>query len=144
MQIEISRIDKRAKLPQYYTGGAACFDLATIEDSEIKPREVAKLRTGLVIKTPPGYFLAIIPRSSTHKLGLDAPNSIGVLDPDYSGPEDEIRLIFRNFTDETVRVSAGQRLAQGCLIQTPKVEWKEVDAKELGENSRGGIGSTGK
>jgi len=143
MEVEIARIDPDARLPEYKTDGATCFDLESIEERLIAPGGIALLRTGLVVKTPPGYFLAIAPRSSLHKIGLDKPHSFGILDPDYSGPEDELRLLVRNFTDQPVKVEKYQRLAQGFFNPVPKITWKEIPASALGQSSRGGFGSTG-
>jgi len=143
MKVKISRIHPDAQLPEYKSVGAACFDLATIENRVIKPGEVVYLRTGLVVQTPPGHFLAIAPRSSLHKLGLDQPHSFGILDPDFSGPEDELKLVIRNFSTKPVKVEKYQRLSQGFFAEVPKVVWQEIDSTELGQTSRGGFGSTG-
>lgn len=144
MKVKISRIHPEAVLPEYKTTGAACFDLATIETRVIKPGEVVYLRTGLVMQTPPGHFLAVAPRSSLHKLGLDQPHSFGILDPDFSGPEDELKLVIRNFSTEPVKVEKQQRLSQGFFVEVPKVVWQEIKASQLGKKSRGGFGSTGR
>lgn len=144
MEIEICRIHPDAQLPEYKTSDAACFDLASVEDSAIEPSEIKLISTGLVFRVPKGYFLCIAPRSSMNKHGLDMPHSFGVLDPDYSGPEDEAKILVRNFTDQVIQVEKGQRLAQGYIAEAPKVAWKEVSVTDLGESSRGGYGSTGK
>ena len=95
------------------------------------------------MEVPPGYFLAIVARSSTPlKRGLMVANGVGVIDPDYSGPEDEIMIQVLNFTDEPVDVRRGDRLAQGLILQATQVTWEEVDA--LKGPSRGGFGSTGR
>ncbi len=143
MQIEICRIHPDARLPEYKTTGAACFDIESIEDIEIKPGEIKKIRTGLVIKTPKDYLLAVAPRSSAHKYGIDFPNSFGIFDPDYSGKEDELTPLVRNFTDKTVKIEKYHRIGQAFLVQIPKVSWKEVDIVNLSQMSRGGVGSTG-
>jgi len=143
MEVEICRIHPNAVIPEYKTAGAACFDIAIIEERIIQPGEIALLRTGLVVRTPPGYFFALAPRSSLHKVGLDKPHAFGILDPDYSGPNDEVRILVRNFTKKPITVEKYQRLAQGYFNQVPKIQWREVDKKSLGSASRGGFGSTG-
>lgn len=144
MRVKITRIHPDARLPKYHSNGAAAFDIETIEEFTLKPGEVKLFRTGLVFQVPEGYFLQIAPRSSLPKNGLDQPNSIGVLDPDYCGPEDELRLVVRNFTDKEVKVEKYQRLMQGIFIEIPKIEWEEIDEKELKGKTRGGFGTTGK
>lgn len=63
---------------------------------------------------PTGHFLSIFARSSTPlKRGLIVASGVGIIDPDYSGPNDEIMIPVLNFTDATVHVRRGDRLAQG-------------------------------
>ena len=143
MEIEIARIHPDARLPEYKTDGAACFDIEAIEETVINPGEVVRVRTGLVIKTPKGMLLAVAPRSSTFKAGIDFPNSFGIFDPDYCGPEDELTPLVRNFTNKPVTIEKHQRIAQAFLVEIPRVIWREVEKSELGEKSRGGVGSTG-
>lgn len=143
MEVEICRINPDARLPEYKTEGSGCFDIETIEDKVIEPGETVMLSTGLVFRTPPGYFLAVAPRSSSGKKGLTMPHSIGVLDSDYRGTEDELRLLMRNSTDKPIKVEKYQRLAQGWFTQAPRARWKEIDLEEIKEASRGGFGSTG-
>jgi len=129
-------------LPSYGTSEAAGFDLAAAHDLVIAPRQIALVRTGLVIEVPSGYFLAIFARSSTPlKRGLIVSNGVGVIDPDYSGPDDEVMIQVMNVTDSDVRIGRGDRLAQGIVLPAPRVTWEEVT--EIREVTRGGFGSTG-
>jgi len=94
------------------------------------------------MEAPVGHFLMIAPRSSLpRKKGLSIPQSVGIVDRDYSGPEDEILLQVYNFTDQDVRVTKGERLAQGIFLKADRVEWEEVE--RIRAQSRGGFGSTG-
>ena len=43
-------------------------------------------------------------------------NGVGVIDPDYCGPEDEVKIAVMNFTREPVTVRAGDRIAQGLSL----------------------------
>jgi dUTP pyrophosphatase len=96
----------------------------------------------LVIAVPDGHFLGIFARSSTPlKRGLMVANGVGVIDADYCGPEDEIKIQVLNFTDAPVKVARGDRLAQGIVLPCPRVEWNEVE--EMSVPTRGGFGSTG-
>ena len=129
-------------LPQYESDGAAAFDLAAAGDVTIQPGQVALIPTGLVIEVPPGMFLGIFARSSTPlKRGLMVANGIGIVDPDYCGPDDEVKIAVLNFTSAPVRVAAGDRIAQGMLLPVNRVTWEETQV--LREDSRGGFGSTG-
>ena len=142
MRLRIRRLDSTLPLPAYGTGEAAGFDLAAAHDVAIAPHRIALVRTGLVIEVPAGYFLAIVARSSTPlKRGLMVANGVGVIDPDYSGPQDEVMLQLLNITDAEVQVRRGDRLAQGIVLAAPRIMWDEV--AEIRETTRGGFGSTG-
>ena len=130
-------------LPVYGTDEAAGFDLAAAHDLVIAPGHIALVRTGLVIEVPPGHFLGIFARSSTPlKRGLMIANGVGVIDPDYSGPNDEIMIQVLNFTGTDVSVARGDRLAQAVVLPAPRVTWEEVT--EIRETTRGGFGATGR
>ncbi|MFA6486370.1 MAG: dUTP diphosphatase [Candidatus Magasanikbacteria bacterium] len=142
MQIKITRIDKTLPLPAYHTAGSVAFDFAASADTTIASRALGYIPTGLIIQAPPGYMLAIIARSSlAKKHGLMLGNGVGVIDQDYCGPQDEIKLMVYNITDAPVTITRGERVAQGIFLPVQIAEWQEVD--EIASASRGGFGSTG-
>ncbi len=142
MRLKIKRLQSAVGLPVPATGGAAGFDLAAAADIEIPPRSIRLVGTGLVIGVPTGHFLGIFARSSTPlKKGLMVANGVGIIDSDYCGPADEIKIQVLNITDAPVKVTRGDRLAQGIILPAPRVEWEEV--QEIARPSRGGFGSTG-
>jgi dUTP pyrophosphatase len=138
----IRRLRETVELPGYQTAGAVGFDLAAAEDVTIRPGEVTLIPTGLVIEVPTGMFLAVFARSSTPlKRGLMVANGVGVIDADYCGPHDEVKIQVLNFTAAPVQVQAGDRIAQGILLPVTRVQWSEV--QEIRGGSRGGFGATG-
>lgn len=142
MKVKITKLDPAVQLPTYGTKDAACFDISAFEAATVQPQEIKLIRTGLIIESPSGYFLAIVPRSSTpRKFHIMFPHSIGVIDPDYSGPDDEVLIQVYNFTSEPVHINVGDRIAQGIFLPTQQIEWEET--AELKQDSRGGFGSTG-
>ena len=141
LSVRIHRLRPSVALPRYESAGAAGFDLAAAVDMTIAPGTVALVPTGLVIEVPEGMCLGIFARSSTPlKRGLMVANGVGVVDQDYCGPEDEIRIAVLNFTAADVEVRAGDRLAQGILLPVTRVAWEEGPPRRA---SRGGFGSTG-
>lgn len=145
MQVRIKRIRDDVVIPQYQTKGAAGFDLAAAEDTVVK--DFALVPTGLVIQAPPGHMLMVAPRSSLFKRhGLIMPHSVGIVDEDYSGDEDEISIPLYRIGDywpdaeDFGLIKAGERIAQGLIVPVPRAEF--VEAIHMGE-SRGGFGSTG-
>ena len=143
LSVRIRRLRPSVRLPEYQTPGAAGFDLAASEDVVVAPRAVALVPTGLVIRVPDGYFLGIFARSSTPvRRGLIVANGVGVIDVDYCGATDEIKIQVLNVTDQPVTVRAGDRIAQGLFIPVARASWKETN-EDLRAGSRGGFGATG-
>lgn len=142
MRVPVVRLDPSVPVPKYETPGAAGFDLASSADVTIAAGEVALVPTGLVIAVPPGHFLGVFARSSTPlKRGLMVANGVGVVDSDYCGPKDEIKIQVLNFTAAPVTVKKGDRIAQGVILPFVRVEFEE--ATEASGKTRGGFGSTG-
>ena len=141
MRLKIRRLDSTIPLPTYATEESAAFDLAAAHDLLVRPREVALVRTGLVIEVPTGHFLGIFARSSTPlKRGLVVANGVGIIDPDYCGPDDEVMIQVLNITDSRIRIRRGDRLAQGVILAAPRVSWTEVT--DACRPTRGGFGSS--
>jgi dUTP diphosphatase len=140
MEVPILRLHERVPEPAYATFGSVGFDLCTVQDADIEPGEIALVGTGLVVATPPGWALLVCLRSSTPKrFGVMQPHGIGVIDQDYRGAKDELRLQLLNFTRNAVHIPAESRIAQGVFVRAEQAVWCE---HRPGEASRGGFGST--
>ncbi len=125
LQVTIKRVDTDLPLPTYATAGSVGFDLLCRED----------------VRIPEGYMLLLTLRSSTpRRKGLLIPNGVGIIDQDYCGEGDELKVQVFNFSDEAVTVKRGERIAQGIFVPVMRVTWDEV--AEIGQG-RGGFGSTG-
>lgn len=132
-----------AAIPCYGTLESVGLDLSLREDLTIEPGAVALGLTGLLAKAPDGHWLMMAARSSLSKRRLMLANSLGVIDPDYCGPTDELKVPLYNFGAEPVTVRAGERVAQ--LIIMPLVR-KGIHLHLTSwpfESDRGGFGSTG-
>ena len=142
MKVKIQKIDKTLPLPKYATGGSVGFDFVAREDTVVVPKSAALIPGNVIVEVPKNYMLLVSLRSSTPaKKGLLSPHGIGVIDHDYCGPKDEIKILVYNFTDKPVTVARGERIAQGIFVRIDKFEWEEME--KINENSRGGFGSTG-
>jgi dUTP pyrophosphatase len=141
LQVMIKRIDKDLPLPTYATAGSVGFDLLCREDTEIAPRSIELIPSNVIVRIPEGYMLMLTLRSSTPlRKGLLIPNGLGIIDQDYCGEGDELKVQVLNFRDEAVLVKRGERIAQGIFVPIQRISWTEVE--EMGKG-RGGFGSTG-
>ena len=142
MQVRISRIDKELPLPRYESAGAVGFDLITRETTVIEPGKIGLVPGNVIVKIPEGFALMITPRSSLpRKKALVCPHSIGVIDQDYHGEDDELLVQVQNISGEPVTVERGERIAQGIFVRVEQAQWKEVESHD--KETRGGFGSTG-
>ena len=141
LEVTIKRIDKDLPLPTYATEGSVGFDLFCREEREVAPRCIELIPANVIVRIPPGYMLLLTMRSSTpRRKGLLIPNGVGIIDQDYCGEGDELRVQVFNFREEAVTVKRGERIAQGIFIPVVRATWNEAD--EMGQG-RGGFGSTG-
>ena len=142
MIVKIKRFDKDLPLPVYKTAGAAGMDVAAREAVEVPPRGLAYVPLNIAVHAPKGYFMILVARSSTHKKGLWMANGIGIMDPDYSGDEDEYKAVYYNFTDQPVLIDKGERIAQIVCVKmaTPVIE----EVSQMPNKTRGGFGTTGR
>lgn len=141
MKVNIKRVDKTLPLPKYETDGSVGFDLLCRESAEIAPHSIVLIPANVIVETPPGYMLMVCLRSSTpRKFGLMMAQGVGIVDNDYCGEDDELKIQVYNFTDEPVTIEKGSRIAQGVFVRVDTAEWNEVD--QMTAQSRGGFGST--
>jgi len=141
MKVKIKRLDKELSLPRYETDGSVGFDFICRESVTIAPQTVGLIPANVIVETPPGYMLMVTLRSSTpRKRGLLIPHGVGVIDQDYCGEDDEIKIQVYNFTDSSVTIERGDKIAQGIFVRVARVDWGEVS--EMGARTRGGFGST--
>ena len=141
MKVKIKRVDKNLPLPRYETAGSVGFDFLCRESVEIEPHSFGLIPANVIVNTPPGYMLMVTLRSSSpRKRGLLIPHGVGVIDQDYCGEKDEIKIQVYNFSSNPVAVERGDRIAQGIFVRVDTAQWSEVD--QIESETRGGFGST--
>lgn len=140
--VQVKRFAPDLPLPAYQSTDAAGFDLASSADASFPPHQVTLVHTGVALAFPPNFWLLVAARSSLHQLGLQLANGVGVVDADYCGDHDEIRLLLYNFSDHIVDIKKGDRLAQAILV--PRVQAHFEPVAHLTNPDRGGLGSTGR
>jgi len=137
----------QVRLPQYKTELSVACDIYMPELTVLEPSQQVSARTGLICVPPRGYHAAIYLRSSTglNYPGLTLVNAVGLIDGDYVGPEDELRLLLHNSSNNKYVIPAQSRLVQlklEQLIQPTIIEEIKKDELQFRQN-RGGFGSTG-
>ena len=116
-------------------------DLYLAEDITLKKDDFKYLSMGVSMELPDKYEAIMAPRSSTFaKWGILQTNGIGVIDNSYNG-DDDIWMM-PCYATRDVEIPAGTRLCQ-FRIQEKQPSLKFAAVKSLGNDARGGLGSTG-
>jgi dUTP pyrophosphatase len=142
VELQVRRLDPRARLPAYAHDGDAGLDLATTEDLELAPGQRAAAPTGLAVAIPFGWVGLVHPRSGlARRHGLTVANAPGTIDAGYRG---EVQVLLVNLGDEPVSLAAGERVAQLLLQRVGHAEVREVGELDDTTRGSGGFGSTGR
>lgn len=148
-----SAVDTKIPAPQSGT-----LKRRTVDNGEVAYRDVTMLTyyipLGIAVKLPKGFEATINSRSSgPNKLGLFIPNGQGIVDNSYSGNADEWNYVCSPM--RAVEIKKGDRICQFRIQLSQKATmWQKlkwllssgielVQVKDLGNKSRGGLGSTG-
>ena len=118
------------------------IDLRAAEDVSLSEGEFKFIPLGVAMELPEGYEALVAPRSSTfRKHGILLANSIGIIDELYKGDDDEWH--FPAYAVRDAEIPKNERICQFRIIKhQPEVIIHEVET--LGNQSRGGLGSTGR
>lgn len=143
---KISGIKEFVKLPKRSTTKSSGYDFFAIEDVYIPPYKLGDdpimIPTGVKAKMLDDEYLMLVNRSSNpKKKKLVIPNSVGIIDADYYGNEDnegEMFFGFYNLSNETVVIKKGEKLGQGIFMK-----YLLIDNDQTTEVRLGGFGSTG-
>ncbi len=142
--------DKNIHLPRRSTTYSAGYDFEAAEDIIIpsfKPGMAPTLiKTGIKAYMQDDEMLCLYNRSSNpKKKGIVLANSVGIIDKDYYGNEENdghIMFAVWNFKDEDIKVEKGERIGQGIF---QKYLVTDDDASTAKSSIRGGgFGSTNK
>jgi dUTP pyrophosphatase len=153
MKVRVFRKYKDIPLPTRKTDLSAGFDIYSPIDVELIPGQVTVIPTGLIIEAPEGYYYKIFIRSGfAVRNNVSLVNDVGIIDGDYCGPEDEIKIaLIRHFSSDPeenrkkVIIRKGERFAQLIFekMDFQHLEWDEQKNPDFAGNTRGGFGSTG-
>jgi dUTP diphosphatase len=127
-------------VPARATSGSACFDLAAGESVELTRGRITLVRTGVRLRSPPGTFLEVRPRSGLSARGVLMINAPGTIDRDFSG---EIRVPLTFLGDGIYRVEAGDRIGQIRVVEETPARFRLGRVGPVASR-KGGFGSTGR
>jgi len=129
-------------LPRRGTAGSAGYDFFSPLDFTLESGQFIKIPTGIRARIDDGWVLTLYPRSGQgFKYRVQLYNSVGVIDADYFGAQNEghiqIKLVNANTEGKTLSVKQGEAFAQGIFL--PFGITIDDDATEI---RTGGFGST--
>ncbi len=141
--LRFQRLDAAAQLPVRAHPGDAGVDLHALAAVTLAPGARTAVRTGLAVEIPVGQAGLVLPRSGLAlRHGIALVNAPGLIDAGYRG---EVRVLLLNTDrEQTVELSAGERIAQLVLVDVALPEIVEVDALSDSARGSGGFGSSGR
>lgn len=128
------------KLPTRATEYSAGYDFYSPVDITIEPQKSVMIWTDVKAHMYYDNALIIIPRSSMGKQPIMIANTVGLIDNDYYGNEDNdgnIGFRLLNLGKTPYEIKAGDRIGQGIFIKYGTVKNDNTISKRSG-----GFGST--
>ena len=140
---DTEKIYENINLPKRATSGSCGYDFFSTVDVSLKPGESVAIPTGIRCQMRDDYALFIFPRSGLgFKFRLQLANTVGVIDSDYYGSDNEghIHIKITNDSKEgkVLEFKEGTAFAQGVFISYGITEDDDVSTVR-----NGGMGSTG-
>ena len=137
--------DKEINLPVRKTKFSAGYDIEAAEDVTVpsfkKGMKPTLIKTGIKAYMQDDEALMLYNRSSNpKKKGLILANSVGVVDKDYYGNQDNdghIMFAFYNIKDEDITIKKGEAIGQAIFHK-----FLTVDEDRAEGERKGGFGST--
>ena len=139
---EIREVYDSLTLPVRATQGSAGYDFYLPHDLVLHPGESARIPTGIRVRMEEGWVLLLFPRSGLgFKYRLQLDNTVGVIDSDYYGSDNEGHIFAAVTNDsnsgKTLSLKAGSAFMQGVFVPFGVTESDDVCARR-----NGGFGST--
>lgn len=123
-------------LPVRATKNSVGYDFVSPDDYEIEPGQVIAIDSGVSCEFSDDLWLGIYGRSSFVRKGLMNPLGVGIIDSDYHATGNNIGIMLKNVSDETITIAKGDAIAQG-IFHKVITAGDEVTTERVG-----GFGST--
>lgn len=138
-EIKIKYLDGMPELQKIEQGD--WIDLYTYQEEHLREGERKYISLGVAMELPRGFEAIVAPRSSTFKKwGIVQTNSIGIIDNSYCG-DDDIWMFPAHAIREVI-IPEHTRICQ-FRIQARQPNIKFTSVTTLGNDNRGGLGSSG-
>jgi dUTP pyrophosphatase len=120
-------------------------DAEQLCEMDLYPVKV-KIDTGVHVKPEPGYWVELVPNSRLAKTAFMYGNSVGIIDPDYTGSMRVILnvLIPSEFYRDIFNFIPGKTVGQLIIRNIISADIEQVDELEDTIRGDGGFGSTEK
>jgi dUTP pyrophosphatase len=120
------------------------YDLSLIEYEQPVGVNSHMFDTGISVQPPPGYFSMVVPRSSIVRRSVFLTNSVGIIDPTYTG---SIKVVLSEMTSgaiDSLKYHFPIKLCQLLFLPMLPASMESVEVLALTETNRnsGGFGST--
>ena len=139
LEIKIKYFTDIEKVEQISVGD--WIDLRAAEDVSMVVGDFKLIPLGIAMQLPEGYEAHVVPRSSTYKKWkIIQANHMGVIDESYCGNNDQ--WMFPAIALENTIIHKGDRICQFRIMEH-QPELRFVEVSKLGNEDRGGFGSTG-
>ena len=137
--------DKEINLPERKTKYSAGYDIEAAEDTIIpsfkKGMKPTLVKTGLKVYMRDNEYVMLANRSSNPgKKGLILANSVGIIDKDYYGNQDNdghVMFAFYNIKEEDIEIKKGECIGQAIFMPFLVTDNDQAEGKRSG-----GFGST--
>lgn len=145
IEATIRKIYDKIELPKRSTKGSAGYDFFSPITIDLKPGQTVKMPTGIKCKMYSSWVLKLYPRSGLgFKYRLQLNNTVGIIDSDYYGNENNEGHIMAKITNDTnenktAHLEAGTGFMQGIFVEYGITEDDDASGIRVG-----GLGSTTK
>lgn len=133
--------DEKAVFPTKAHPSDIGYDLTAIDIFKKISGRITMFETGIRVSPPAGYYLEILPRSSLSKTGYMLANSVGTIDPDFTGT---LKIALIKVDESLPDLELPFTRCQLVMRKAECSEMVEVNSLEKTVRGAGGFGSSDK
>lgn len=134
-------VDERAVCPTKAHNSDIGYDLTAIDVYKQISKKITLFETGIALSPPDGYYMEIVPRSSMSKTGYMLANSVGTIDPEYTGT---LKIALIKVDDDLPDIKLPFTRCQLVLRKAEHANIIKVEKLDKTVRGSGGFGSTDK